>query len=643
MCGIVGIWSPQGIGEREMSRRNLAGMAATIAHRGPDGQGVWVDDNIGLAHARLAVIDLSDAAAQPMADFQNELHIVYNGEIYNYRELREELIGLGHRFKSQSDTEVLLEGYRRWGMDVLSRLNGMFAFALWDSRAGELVLARDRVGKKPLYYAQIGDKFLFASEIKAILMWPGVERTPDYDAVHQYLTYQYVPAPSTAFRGIRKLPPASYMIINAKGRPNTQTYWSLPRPGQDVRRPVAELEQELRDQFDGAVKRRLISDVPLGAFLSGGVDSASVVASMAHATSAPIKTFTIGFDEPAYDERRYAKLVSDRYGTEHHEFVVSPDAVSVLPKLVWHYGEPFADSSAVPTYYLSELTRGHVTVALNGDGGDENFLGYPRYVGSWLGSWVNRLPGPFRRFLSVAGAAMPGETSQVRALRYLRRFLVEANENDIKRYGKWITFFSAQQKDELYSDAMRDQLGTDPMSALETWFDGDAPIAARAAHADIHSYLPDDLLVKVDVASMAHGLEARSPFLDHEFMEFASTIPAGVKMRGWRTKAILKSAMASRLPSELLHRPKMGFGVPIDQWLRCDLHDMAYDTLLSKKANERGLFRPSEIKVILDDHMSGRRANHYRIWALLNLEMWFCMWIDPPSPPMRAHASFVRN
>jgi asparagine synthase (glutamine-hydrolysing) len=635
MCGIVGVWSPRGIGNRETSERNLATMAGAVAHRGPDGQGVWADEKIGLGHARLAVIDLTDAAAQPMVDESGELRIVYNGEIYNHRELRAELIGLGHGFKSQSDTEVLIEGYKRWGLDVLKRLNGMFAFAIWDSRNDRLVLARDRVGKKPLYYARLGDTLLFASEIKGILNWPGMKRSVNLAAIHQYLTYQYVPAPMTAFEGIHKLPPASVMVVEADGSKRMETYWSLARPEKSLPRPVSEIEGELRDRFDAAVKRRLISDVPLGAFLSGGIDSASVVASMAHISSEPIKTFTIGFEEPAFDERRYAKLVSDRYGTDHYEFIVSPDAISVLPKLVWHYGEPFADSSAIPTFHLSELTRRHVTVALNGDGGDENFLGYPRYVGAWLGGWIGLLPGPIRSALGAAGAVLPGETSHVRLLRYLRRFLMEANENDVERYGKWIQFFSAAQKHELYGDAMRDQLGNDPFPGLKGWFDGAAPIASRAAFADIHSYLPDDLLVKVDVASMAHGLEARSPFLDHEFMEFAATIPAGMKLRHWQTKAILKSAMADRLPRELLHRPKMGFGVPIDRWLREDLRELAYDTLLSDKARARGLFRSVEIERLLDDHMSGRRANHYRIWALLFLEMWFRMWIDPSSPPGR--------
>jgi len=309
--------------------------------------------------------------------------------------------------------------------------------------------------------------------------------------------------------------------------------------------------------------------------------------------------------------------------------VVRPDAVAVLPKLVWHYGEPFADSSAVPTYYLSEFARAHVTVALNGDGGDESFLGYPRYAGAMLGSWIDRLPLPVRRALGGIGRTMPFETSTIRALRYLRRFLSEADADDVERYGKWITFFSAAQKKELYGEALADRLADDPLRGLDRWLTGAAPIAGRVAYADIHSYLPDDLLVKIDVASMAHGLEARSPFLDHEFMEFAAAIPADMKMTRGRTKGLLKDAMAARLPRELVNRPKMGFGVPIERWLRVELREMAHDVLLSDRARDRGLFHPEAVRILLEDHQSGRRANHYRIWALLFLEIWFRMWIDP--------------
>ena len=631
MCGIVGIIGFEGLGATAEVERRLAAMVDMVGHRGPDGRGVWTDGTVGFGHARLAVIDLSPEAGQPMADSEGTVVVVANGEIYNYLELRQELAGHGHVFRTESDTEIIVEGYKRWGTGVLDRLRGMFALALWDGRARCLLLARDRVGKKPLYYCRHGAMLLFASEIKALLAWPGMVRRPDLNAIDRYLTFQYVPAPLTAFEGIRKLPPASYMEVEANGAERLETYWSLPGPEAARRRPKAEIEAELRHRFDQAVRLRLVSDVPLGAFLSGGIDSASVVAAMAAMSDRPIKTFTIGFDEPAFDERRHARQLSERYGTDHNEFVVRPDAADLLPRLVWHYGEPFADSSAIATYCLAEVTRRHVTVALDGDGGDESFLGYPRYAGTWLASRIDFMPLAIRRCLGALGGALPLETSNVRHLRYLRRFLVAAAASDFERYGKWITFFSPAQKQELYGDALRGRLGGDCLESLARWFGGDGPVAARAAFADIQTYLPDDLLVKVDVATMAHGLEARSPFLDHELMEFAATIPAATKMRGMETKAVLKSAMADRLPPDLLHRPKMGFGVPIERWLRDELREMAYDVLLSKDASGRGLFRPEAVRRLVDDHAAGRRAHHHRIWALLFLELWFRMWIDRPT------------
>jgi asparagine synthase (glutamine-hydrolysing) len=635
VCGIVGVWSLNGLGVRNVVERRLADMAAAVAHRGPDGQGVWTDGVAGLGHARLAVIDLTEAAAQPMADVDEAVHLSYNGEIYNYRELRRELVGLGHRFRSASDTEVIIEGYKRWGTSILERLRGMFAFALWDSKARRFVLARDRLGQKPLYYCWQAGNLLVASEIKGLFAWPGVDRSPDLAAINRYLTFQYVPTPDTAFEGIQMLPPATALIVDAGGAIETMRYWSLPHPNSAQKRPMGELEEELRHRLDEAVEMRLISDVPVGAFLSGGIDSASVVASMAMASSTQVKTFTVGFDEPSFDERRYARMMSERYSTEHHEMVVRPDAVDILPKLIWQYGQPFADSSAVPTYYLAEFASGHVTVALNGDGGDESFLGYPRYAGAMLGSQVDAIPKPLRRALGALGRNFPGEVSEIRLMRYLRRFLLVADASEIERYGSWITFFSDQQKSDLYAGEFRDYLETSCLTELEGWFGGGAPAAARAAWADIHSYLPDDLLIKVDVATMAHGLEARSPFLDHKFMEFAASIPANQKMSMTRTKTLLKSAMADRLPAELLHRPKMGFGVPIDRWIRNELREMCYDTLLSSTARGRQLFRPEAVRTLLDDHNAGRHANQYRIWALLCLELWFGMWIDPPAVASR--------
>ena len=635
MCGIAGVWSPGPLGAPDAVTARLRAMIATLRHRGPDGEGVWSDDRVGLAHARLAIIDLSDAAAQPMSDADGLVHVVHNGEVYNFPELREELMGLGHRFKSQGDTEVIVNGYKQWGEAVVRRLRGMFAFALWDASARRLLLVRDRMGQKPLYYAWRGGQLVFGSEIKALLAAPGAARVPDLEAIHHYLTYMYVPAPFTAFTGVRRLDPGHYMVVEDGGATRTERYWSLPDPGAARPRPAAELAEEVTARLDEAVRLRLIADVPLGAFLSGGIDSASVVASMARASSGPVKTFTIGFADQSFDERVYARMVAERFSTDHSEYVVEADAVAVLPKLVWHYGEPFADASAVPTWYVSEMTRRHVTVALNGDGGDEGFLGYPRYSGCRLGAMTDALPAPVRSLMAALGRALPFETSRRRILRYARRFLVDAAAQAGERYVGWVTLFSQNAKDGLYGDAMREHLAAASEDLLLRLLGNGAFDVGRAAHADIHSNLPDDLLVKVDVATMAHGLEGRSPFLDHELMDFAASIPAAQRMRGLRTKALLKSAMAARLPRALLRRPKRGFGVPLGQWLRHDLKELAHDTLLSQRARTRGLFRPKAVERLLDEHMAGGRAHHDRIWALLMLELWFVMWIDGARPPAR--------
>ncbi len=635
MCGIAGIFSPSAVAARETLAGNVRGMIETLSHRGPDGIFVWTDDHAGLGHARLAIIDLSAAADQPMSDSEGAVHLVHNGEIYNFPALREELMELGHQFKSRGDAEVIVNGYKQWGEGVIGRLRGMFAFALWDARKRRLLLARDRLGQKPLYYAWHDGKLLFGSEIKAILAWPGMPRVADLAAIPHYLTLQYVPAPMTAFAGVARLEAAHYMVVDGDGATCTERYWSLPEPETATARPVEELKEEITARFDEAVRLRLISDVPLGAFLSGGIDSASVVASMARASDKPVKTFTIGFADAAYDERRYARMVAERYGTDHHEFVVEPDAVSIVPKLAWNYGEPFADSSAVPTWYVAEITRRHVTVALNGDGGDEAFLGYPRYAGCRVAGWLDTMPAGVRRAAAALGRALPFETSANRGARYARRFLIDAAAPGAERYTNWMSYFNHEQKAAIYGDGMRDQLASRSSEVLAPWLNGGPCTPGRAAYTDIHAYLPDDLLVKVDVATMAHGLEGRSPFLDHELMGLAATIPADQKMKGTRTKSLLKSIMADRLPRETVYRPKMGFSVPIDRWLRDELKEMAYDTLLAPRAVERGLFRVDAVRALLDDHVAGRRLNHLRIWALLMLEQWFDMWIDPAGAPAR--------
>jgi len=489
------------------------------------------------------------------------------------------------------------------------------------------VLMRDRVGKKPLYYAVHGQALVFASEIKGILRYPGIERRPNYPGIHEYLTYQYVPAPMTGFLGIQKLPPAHLLIAERGKAPVVRRYYAFPPPSRVRHRPLEALREELVDQLKEATRLRMISDVPIGAFLSGGVDSSSVVAMMALCSDAPVRTFTIGFEEQAYDERPFARMVAARYRTDHHEMTVRPDGMSVIDHIVYHYGEPYADSSAIPTYYVSQIARRHVTVVLNGDGGDESFLGYPRYQYCRGLETVSRLPRSMAKRLRGLMNAVPSGLDRVQLVRRMRRAAALLYERRSRQYEIPIAYFSDQSKAGLYAGDMRDFLEQSALDRLDHYLDQAETFAAGAAWADIHTYLPDDLMVKVDVASMAHGLEARSPLLDHKLMEWAATIPEDLRFQGNETKSLFKQAMEPHLPRELLYRPKMGFGVPIDLWLRTDMREFAYDVLLDRTACERGLFDAGYIRGLLDAHSSGQNCAP-RIWALLMLELWFRMWID---------------
>jgi asparagine synthase (glutamine-hydrolysing) len=637
MCGIGGVLLPQPtLGRAELEAR-LWAMIQSVRHRGPDDQEIWTDGLAGLVQARLAIIDLSAAANQPIASQDGSVWLTFNGEIYNFAAIRADLEKLGYAFRSRGDAEVIANGWHAWGPRVFERMRGMFALALWDTRSRRLILARDRLGKKPLYYAPTRQGFLFGSEIKALLTWPGLPRSPNLSAIDQYLSLQYVPSPETAFAGIRRLPAAHYLVVSPDPDglwrdAELVRYWRLPEPNVAVAaRPTAELERELVAHLEEAVRLRLIADVPLGAFLSGGIDSASVVATMARVGSGRVKTFTIGFGEPRYDETRYARLIAERYGTEHEEYVVKPDAVAVLPRLVWHYGEPFADPSAIPTYYVSEMARRKVTVALNGDGGDEAFLGYSRYRAMRHLAQLDRLPQWSRLALARLLAYAPAGLQRELRLPQIRDILEASGRRAEQRYAGTIVFFADRDKEAGYGDAMRAQLGHSALDLLAPYFAAADGLVAGANWADLHTYLPDDLMVKVDVASMAHGLETRSPLLDHVLLEWAAAIPADVRMAGGRTKALLKRAMAPYLPREVIHRRKMGFGCPIDEWLRAELKPLAYDTLLSRAACERGLLRPDYVRRLLDEHCSGRRNHHTRLWALLMLELWFEMWIDGAS------------
>ncbi len=631
MCGIAGFFDttrrPRSLDARAVVERQIA----TLRYRGPDACAVHVGEGLGLGHARLSIIEVSCDANQPMFDASGKVAVVFNGEIYNFQEVRQELETLGHRFRTQSDTEVLVEGYAAWGIDVVHRLRGMFAIAIYDEAQDRLVLLRDRVGKKPLYYALHDGYLIFASEIKGILSFPGFRREPDYEAIHQYLTFQYVPSPMTAFVGVHKLPPAHHLVVR-RGKPPVKTrYWSLPHPSQARARPIQQLREELVVQLREATRLRMISDVPIGAFLSGGVDSSSVVAMMALSSGAPVKTFTIGFEEQTYDERPYARMVAERYATDHNEMTIRPDGMSVIEDLVYHYGEPFADSSAVPTYYVSKIAREHVTVALNGDGGDESFLGYPRYLRCRQLDEPSPLARPLARRLQRLVRTMPARLDRFDGMRRARLAAERLYRPHYPTYEMSIAYFSDESKHDLYAGDMRQFLAQSAMSTLEPYFDQGKTMAIGAAWADLHTYLPDDLLVKVDVASMAHSLEARSPLLDHKLMEWAATIPEEQRFAGEETKSLFKQAMEPHLPHELLYRPKMGFGVPVDVWLRTDMRDFAYDTLLSQTARDRGLFNPEAVRGMLDSHCAGQNWA-YRIWALLMLELWFQLWIDPVDP-----------
>lgn len=633
MCGICGKIN---FNNEPVDEALLKRMISCLSHRGPDDEGIYLRSqksngpSAGLGHRRLSIIDLSPSAHQPMANEDGTVWIVYNGEIYNFPELREDLIKKGHVFRSKSDTETIIHLYEEYGVECLKYLRGMFAFAIWDERDKSLFLVRDRAGKKPLYYLHSQNTFVFASEIKSILQDNNFSRRPDYAAIHHYLTYQDVPSPWTAFEGIKKLPPAHYLVLK-NGQAGIKRYWQLsylPKHKMDLRGYKDEIIERLKE----AVRIRLMSDVPLGAFLSGGIDSSSIVAMMSGMMDKPVKTFSIGFREEAYNELRYARMVAEKFKTDHTEFIVDPKALEIMDRLVWHYNEPFADSSAIPTYYVSKLAREHVTVILNGDGGDEDFAGYGRYAANEFSIILHKFfPATAVKALLPLVMLFPHGHDPKNFFWRLKRFLQEYAKSPEMRNAHWLCHFTTEMKKGLYTDDFSSKVSSADSFDLLTGKYNDAPadnFLDKTLYADVMMYLPDDLLVKVDVASMANSLEARSPFLDHEFMEFAARIPVGLKLKGRTTKYILKEALKGILPDEILFREKMGFGVPLDHWFRNELKEMAYDTLLSDRAMQRGYFKKEAVRKILDEHISGKWNWQNHIWNLLMLELWHRMFID---------------
>lgn len=626
MCGIAGklYFNSQS----QIHSEEIGLMLDQIKHRGPDDHGIETFGNVGLGQRRLSIIDLSPAGHNPMSTMDEKIWITFNGEIFNHEVHREALIKKGYKFKSKTDTEVILYLYKEYGEECLQYLRGFFAFAIWDIPKQKLFIARDRIGKKPLKYYLSDKSISFASELKAILADPSVPREVDDEALHHYLTLQYVQAPATGFRGIKKLPPAHYMVIQ-NGKVDIKRYWKLDYSKQ-LDLPEEEWIKRIRFKLSESTRIRLMSDVPLGAFLSGGVDSSAVVAMMAQHSSERVKTFSIGFNEKSHDETEYARMVAEKFNTEHTELIVDPkSSVDLFPKLAWHYEEPYADSSAIPTYYVSELTRKYVTVALNGDGGDENFAGYSRYDYHLLGKRYERIPSWIRQGVVANGTNIAKRIFKTTFFDRANRFAQSMAESPERRYYNYICYFTTEQKKALYTKEfwarMKDNATQDLFEELAKE-SGTNDYLDKVLYIDVNSYLPNDLMAKVDIASMAHSLEGRSPLLDHEFMEMTAQIPSSLKIKNGEKKYILKKAMEGILPNEILYRPKMGFGVPLVHWFRGDLKDYMYDVIMNGEGIKRGYFEKASVQQLLDEHTKTNIDQSNKIWALIMLEHWFDTW-----------------
>lgn len=631
MCGIAGQASAA---ERPVSRTLIEGMCAALEHRGPDARGIYIGERVGLGIQRLRVIDL-ETGDQPIFSEDRSVVVVLNGEIYNFRQLRAQLRAKGHHFATEGDTEVIAHLYEEHGPSCVQLLDGMFAFALWDGRDETLLLARDRVGKKPLFYAQREGGLTFASELGALVLDEEIERRVNPVALDCYLAYGCIQAPHSIFEGVRKLPPASILLYRG-GTAEITRYWHLDYSQKLATGNRREIAQEVRTSIRQAVRKRLVADVPLGAFLSGGIDSSAVVWAMAQESDEQVKTFSIGFSSEDFDELPHARTIATLFGTEHHELMVEPDAIEIVPRIVRHYGEPFADPSAVPTFYVAEMTRRHVTVALNGDGGDEAFGGYSRYAAVLLMERLARLPRPLPAVASAIARRLPRGRAVNSQRERIRRLVSALDLPPPARYARYMACFDGHQREALYSDELKAELGQSkaPSVIAEPWLaaSGNSPIDA-VLEVDTEFFLPADLLVKIDIATMAHSLEARSPLLDPTLLQLAASLPPELKVHGTQKKVILRDAMRGHLPDEILDRPKQGFGIPLVHWLRGPLRQWSREILLDNAALRRGWFRRGQVEALLDRHASGREDCSTRIWALLMLELWCREFLDPVVSP----------
>ncbi len=605
-------------------------MMDALIHRGPDDQGLCIKANAALGHRRLSIIDLK-TGHQPIFNEDGSIVIVYNGELYNFQELKLLLSDKGHLFHTHSDTEVILHAYEEYGEECLDHFNGMYAFAIWDSAREKLFLARDRFGKKPLYYATFDNQFIFASELKSILKHPSVRREIDLKALSKYLAYEYVPSPYTIFKGIKKLSPGSKLTLE-KGGEKVRSYWDV-RFNHSEKKNVEDTASLLRGLLRDSVRRRLISDVPLGVFLSGGIDSSSVVAMMAELMDPKdIKTFSIAFKEKSYDESTDARRVADYFGTDHREEVLDPRIMlDFFPNIIKILDEPFADSSIIPTYLVSKFTRRYVTVALGGDGGDELFLGYPSFLAHKINAYLNILPPPLKNASLTALAHLTPRSDRYMSPNFkVNRFLRGLSFPEELRHQAWIGSFVPDEERELFLPNA--ELNYDPYEIYDLTHEAFRRASHlepldRASYIYLHTYMTDDILAKVDRASMANSLEVRAPFLDREFAEFAATIPVGMKLKGFKTKWILKYALKDRLPPETLNKPKKGFAVPVAKWLKEDLKSLLFEAFDKTKIKREGIFDYAYIRNMVHEFLENRNDTRKEIWALFMFEMWYDEWM----------------
>ncbi|MBC7186583.1 MAG: asparagine synthase (glutamine-hydrolyzing) [Calditrichaeota bacterium] len=628
MCGICGIYHVDP--EKAVDQLTLRRMAEVIVHRGPDDDGFYLDEGVGLGMRRLSIIDLV-TGKQPISNEDGSVWIVFNGEIYNHLALRRELESKGHRFRTRADTEAIVHAYEEYGERCPEYLNGMFAFAIYDRRKRRLLLARDRLGIKPLYYTFDGRRLVFGSELKSVLQAPDVPRELDFKALDAYLTFEYIPAPLSIFRGVAKLPQGHTLVLE-DGHIRLRQYWDVAfGVDQGENKSEQEWGEELVALLADAVKIRLMSDVPLGAFLSGGLDSSSVVAMMSRAMNQPVKTFSIGFTESTYNELDYARTVAQAFATEHHEEILTPNAVALTETLVSHLDEPLGDFSIFPTYMVSKMTRQYVTVALSGDGGDELLAGYDTYIADRLARSYARLPQFVRRGLiePLASRMRPTEKKKGlinRTVRFVQGMALPAHLQHVR----WMIFLSQSQKEALYAPPLREALaGTNPYDFIEKYFDRvrSADPLSQQQYVDIKTYLADDILVKVDRMSMAVSLEARVPFLDYRLVELVGRMPSDLRLRNGQTKYILKRAMRGILPEKILTRGKEGFSIPIKNWLRAELRPMMFELLSPERLRHQGYFNPTYVASLIKEHLAGHANHSHQLWALMVFQKWHDLYM----------------